>query len=109
MRLPSKGVTLFADSDCDFFCCRVQLFQRKTDAYCISILYDTNDLPDKFRFKGVGYHYPLDKQSPSPSGLDGFPAIFTFPEVNLNRLQRDVGPITKRNVDCFRRRLTSTC
>ena len=59
------------------------MFQRKTDACCISILYDTSDLPDKFQFHGIGYHYPLDTNSQSPPRPDGFPSIFTYPEVSI--------------------------
>ena len=62
--------------------CRIHQFQKKSDAFCATIVYDTNDLPPKFQYCGLGYQSPNGKLTEKLSGLDSYPAIFTYPEVS---------------------------
>ena len=63
------------------FLFRIQQFQRKSDAFCVAIVFDTNNLPAKYEYEGVGYQFPAETKAATPTGLDTYPAIFTFPEV----------------------------
>lgn len=54
---------------------RVAAFIRRSDAYNVSMLLDTNNMD---LYQGHGYHLPQDIKE-TPSGLGAFPAIFSFP------------------------------
>ena len=60
---------------------RMAHFHKKTDAFCTTLVYDTNDLPDEHQYKGPGYHHPL-RPCERLSGLDSYPAIFSYPGVS---------------------------
>ena len=57
---------------------RVTAFQRRSDAFNVSLLLDTHKLDS---YRGHGYHVPQEKKE-LPSGIESFPAIFSFPGVS---------------------------
>ena len=63
-----------------FAYCRIVTFQKKSDAVCVCLVFDSNKLPD-FQ-KGSGYHHPQKFTEP-PQGMDSYPAIFLYPPVSF--------------------------
>lgn len=55
---------------------RITAFQKKTDALNVSLVLDISGIEDTY--KGPGYHHP-DKQVETPTGVDSFPAVFSYP------------------------------
>ncbi|PIK43075.1 putative UPF0536 protein C12orf66-like [Apostichopus japonicus] len=53
---------------------RVVTFQKKTDANYIILVFDTHGS----QYTGHGYHFPVGFTEP-PTGLDSFPAVFSYP------------------------------
>lgn len=74
--VPSEMKILTAKTYVDYYQ-KIVTFQRKTDAYSISIVFDThgNHLD---MFNRHGYHHPA-RIAERPMGLDSFPAIFYYP------------------------------
>ncbi len=68
----------FNNSDCCFHF-RIVTFQKKTDATCLCLVFDSTHI-EGFQ-KGAGYHHP-GKFTEPPKGLDSFPPIFTYPPVS---------------------------
>ena len=64
-----------------FYFHRITAFQKKTDALNISLVLDISGIEDKY--KGPGYHHP-EKEVETPTGIDSFPAVFSFPGVGKN-------------------------
>ena len=58
---------------------RIVTFQRKTDAYNISLVLNTQ--ASGINFQGLGYHFPSALTEP-PTGMDSYPAIFSYPNVS---------------------------
>ncbi|XP_071955184.1 KICSTOR subunit 2-like [Antedon mediterranea] len=56
---------------------KIIAFHKKADAMNVSLVYDTNNAKEVF--KGHGYHHP-DSPHEVPTGLDSYPAIFSYPE-----------------------------
>ncbi|PVD32126.1 hypothetical protein C0Q70_07554 [Pomacea canaliculata] len=59
----------------DYFS-KIVTFQKRSDAYNISLVLDTNGL--KNARTGNGYHHP-DRPVEIPQGMDSYPAILTYP------------------------------
>ena len=68
-----KNITSKLNMD---FYTKIMTFQRKADATNISLLLDAKGLQEPF--KGLGYQLP-QKFSEPLSGIDGYPAIFSYP------------------------------
>ena len=62
------------------FIFRITAFQKKTDALNVSLVLDISGIEDKYM--GAGYHHP-DKRVETPTGVDSFPAVFSYPGVSL--------------------------
>ncbi|XP_033096186.1 KICSTOR complex protein C12orf66 homolog [Anneissia japonica] len=62
---------------------KIIAFSKKADALNVSVVYDTNNAIEVF--KGHGYHHPYS-QHEVPTGLDSYPAIFSYPEEKPIRL-----------------------
>ncbi|XP_014664498.1 PREDICTED: UPF0536 protein C12orf66 homolog [Priapulus caudatus] len=56
---------------------KIVSFQRKSDAYSVSLVFDTHGAQPA-TFDGHGYHHPA-RVAQRPLGLDSFPAIFFYP------------------------------
>lgn len=55
---------------------KVIAFQKKTDAFNISLVLDTQGI--QHVYKGPGYHHP-DKHFEPLTGLESYPAIYSYP------------------------------
>ncbi|XP_041482961.1 KICSTOR complex protein C12orf66 homolog [Lytechinus variegatus] len=55
---------------------KIVAFQRKTDAFNISLVLNTQ--ASGINFQGLGYHFPSEMTEP-PTGMDSYPAIFSYP------------------------------
>ncbi|RWS10771.1 hypothetical protein B4U79_12858 [Dinothrombium tinctorium] len=66
--------SLFSKQSVDY-CYKITTFQRKSDASCIMIIFDTHNGED---YKGHGYRLPKSPIEPV-KGLDTFPPIVVFP------------------------------
>lgn len=65
------------------YCLRIVTFQKRSDAYNISLVLDTNGL--KNARTGNGYHHP-DRPVEIPQGMDSYPAILTYPNVSKAKI-----------------------
>ena len=72
-----QPLTLFIDF-------RIVAFQKKTDAACVCLILDTQGMEEPY--KGPGYHHP-DKQVEQPTGLESYPAIYSYPTVKKTLFQ----------------------
>ena len=68
------------------FILRMVTFQKKSDAVCLCLVFDSNKLPDYK--KGSGYHHPQKSMEP-PRGIDSYPAIFLYPPVRITDTAKD--------------------
>lgn len=66
---------------------RVVAFQKKTDAFNVSLVFDTHGSEDTY--KGHGYHHPESYVEP-PKGLDTYPAVFSYPTERPSNLWPNV-------------------
>ncbi|XP_022091131.1 KICSTOR complex protein C12orf66 homolog isoform X2 [Acanthaster planci] len=73
--LPGDMKTHLSNLSIDYYT-KIALFQKKSDALNISLVFDTRGSEDTY--KGHGYHHPNSFCEP-PKGLDSYPAIFSFP------------------------------
>ncbi|XP_013389810.1 KICSTOR complex protein C12orf66 homolog [Lingula anatina] len=72
---PGDLKALIAKTPVDFYA-RIVTFHKKSDASHVSAVFDTSGLEEPYR--GPGYHHPL-KIVESPTGLDSYPAVFSYP------------------------------
>ncbi|XP_072180250.1 KICSTOR subunit 2-like [Diadema setosum] len=66
---------------------KIVAFQKKTDAYNISLVLNTQGLG--IAFQGLGYHFPDDQMQPL-TGMDSYPAIFSYPNERPAHLWPDI-------------------
>ena len=59
---------------------RIVSFQKKTDAQCVALVFDTNGLEGTKR--RPGYHHPSKYVETPRGGLESYPAIFSYPNVS---------------------------
>ncbi|XP_046350661.1 KICSTOR subunit 2-like isoform X1 [Haliotis rufescens] len=66
----------WASKTTDDFIGKITSFQKKCDAFNVSLVLDSHGLKDTY--KGPGYHHP-NKITEAPEGLNTFPAILSIP------------------------------
>lgn len=76
---------------------RVIAFQKKTDAFNVSVVLDSQGLDGVY--KGPGYHHP-DKPVDQPTGLESYPAIYSYPgEYPVNHWPNVIMMINDRPIE----------
>ncbi|XP_038051706.1 KICSTOR complex protein C12orf66-like [Patiria miniata] len=73
--LPGEMRTHLSSMSIEYYT-KIALFQKKSDALNISLVFDTRG--SEGTYKGHGYHHPNSFCEP-PKGLDSYPAVFSFP------------------------------
>ncbi|ELT92245.1 hypothetical protein CAPTEDRAFT_174615 [Capitella teleta] len=86
---------LMAKTSIDFLA-KIATFQRKSDATCVSLILELTEMDEAYH--GPGYHHPK-KITDKPTGVDNFPAIFTFPGEKPDKLWPNVIMILMAKAD----------